>query len=122
MANEALGYVKDKNTGEIFAYIDKEENGFKIKPQYEPCFWGSTKNYEEISELSEDVVNHPSHYKTGGIETIDYIKAKLSKDQYIGYLTGNCLKYLSRFQHKNGVEDVKKTAWYLNELKKTLEG
>lgn len=66
--------------------------------------------------MSIDNVNQPSHYKTGGIETIDYLKAKLTKDQFDGFLLGNVLKYTSRFQHKNGIEDLKKAEWYLKKL------
>ena len=70
-------------------------------------------NYENVSE---DVVNSPSHYKKGGIETIDYIQAKMSKEQFEGYILGNVLKYVSRYQFKNGVEDLKKGKWYLEKL------
>ena len=40
-----------------------------------------------------------SYYDAGNIETI--IKAKLTKDQYMGYLLGNVLKYASRSNWKN---------------------
>ena len=56
------------------------------------------------------------HYKIGGIETIDYIEAKLTREQFIGYLVGNVVKYVSRFEYKNGLEDLKKADWYLNRL------
>jgi hypothetical protein len=62
-----------------------------------------------------DRVN-PDHYKVGGIETIDYMQAKMGKEQFEGYLLGNVIKYTSRFQHKNGIEDLKKAQWYLNKL------
>ncbi|MTI84824.1 MAG: DUF3310 domain-containing protein [Firmicutes bacterium] len=62
-----------------------------------------------------DKVN-PDHYKKGGIETIDYIKAKLTQEQFKGYLTGNVIKYLSRHEQKNGKEDLLKARWYLNRL------
>lgn len=68
-----------------------------------------------------DPINSPSHYTKGGIETIDYMKAKMSPEQFIGYLVGNCHKYLSRFQDKNGLEDLKKCAWYLDKLIQTKE-
>lgn len=58
----------------------------------------------------------PQHYKLGGIETIDYIKAKTSKEQFQGYLIGNVIKYISRFENKNGVEDLEKAKWYLDKL------
>jgi len=62
-----------------------------------------------------DKIN-PDHYKTGGIETIDYIQAKLTQDQFKGYLMGNVIKYLSRHEQKNGREDLSKARWYLNRM------
>ncbi|HHW91071.1 MAG TPA: DUF3310 domain-containing protein [Firmicutes bacterium] len=62
-----------------------------------------------------DKIN-PDHYKTGGIETIDFIKAKLTEEQFKGYLAGNVIKYLSRFEHKAGEVDLQKARWYLNRL------
>lgn len=59
-----------------------------------------------------DVVNHPEHYTQGGIECIDAEKAALG-DLFMGFLIGNALKYLWRFRHKNGLEDLKKAKWYL---------
>ena len=71
---------------------------------------------------SVDVVNQPPHYKVGGIETIDYLQAKLSPEAFRGFLHGNTLKYLSRADHKgNALEDFKKAQWYLNTLIQTLE-
>jgi lipopolysaccharide biosynthesis regulator YciM len=57
-----------------------------------------------------DNVNHPPHYKTGGIEVIDYIEAK-----NLNYHLGNVVKYISRADHKgNKLEDLKKARWYLD--------
>lgn len=58
-------------------------------------------------------VNQPAHYKSGGIETIDYMRAKLSPDAFLGFCIGNVLKYVSRYEHKNGLEDLKKANVYL---------
>lgn len=60
-----------------------------------------------------DNVNHPSHYNRGGIETIDYIRAKLNPVEFQGYCIGNVLKYVSRYRYKNGLEDMKKAQVYL---------
>lgn len=68
------------------------------------------------SQIESDPVNHPPHYTTGGIETIDFIQAKLSKEQFEGYVIGNVLKYCSRARHKGGIEDLKKARWYLDRL------
>ena len=67
-----------------------------------------------------DKIN-PDHYKVGGIETINYIEAKLSKEAFEGYLRGNILKYVSRYTDKNGVEDLRKAEWYLSHLIAVLE-
>jgi hypothetical protein len=65
-------------------------------------------------KLGNDNVNSPKHYTTGGIETIDFIKAKLGTEGTVAYCMGNVLKYSSRWQDKNGLEDLKKAQWYLN--------
>jgi len=62
-----------------------------------------------MEEPKADPVNHPPHYKTGGIETIDFIEAK-----ELGYHLGNVIKYVTRAKHKgNELEDLKKAQWYL---------
>ena len=63
-----------------------------------------------------DKINHPKHYKIGGIETIDFIEAKLTHEQYEGYMVGNIIKYISRYGHKDGLNDLKKAKWYLERL------
>lgn len=68
-------------------------------------------------ENKDDVVNHPRHYIHGGIETIDVIKAWTEElTGFEAVLTGNVIKYISRWKSKNGVEDLKKAAWYLERL------
>ncbi len=62
-----------------------------------------------------DKIN-PDHYKQGGIECIDYLRAKLSPEEFRGFLKGNAMKYLSRAEQKGGEEDYKKAAWYTNML------
>ena len=74
----------------------------------------------ELGTKSTDNIN-PDHYKTGGIETINYIKAKLTEEEYKGYLKGNIIKYISRAEQKNGVEDYKKAQWYTNRLVEVTE-
>jgi len=63
----------------------------------------------------KDNIN-PDHYKFGGIETFDYLKAKLSPTQLAGFCKGNIIKYVSRADHKNKVEDLLKCHWYLTSL------
>lgn len=64
-----------------------------------------------------DLVNHPSHYTQNGIECIDAIKASMSRDAFLGFLKGNAMKYMWRYQHKgNPEQDIQKAQWYLNRL------
>jgi hypothetical protein len=63
----------------------------------------------EMIEPKHDPVNHPAHYKYGGIETIDFIEAK-----ELGYNLGNVVKYITRSDHKgNRKQDLEKALWYL---------
>lgn len=72
-------------------------------------------------EVVTDKVNSPPHYTFGGIETIKYIEAKLTRDQYIGYLRGNIIKYVSRLGLKDeDVTDIGKIVWYSTELRRVL--
>lgn len=70
-----------------------------------------------------DMISNPSHYEIGqtGLEAIDVIEATLSKEQYIGYLRGNILKYQLRANKKNGSEDLKKADIYSGWLVIALE-
>ena len=63
-----------------------------------------------------DPVNHPSHYKVGGVETIDFIEAKK-----LNYNLGNVVKYITRADHKgNRKQDLEKARWYLDREIKAL--
>ena len=73
-------------------------------------------------EPDVDMVNHPSHYTQGGIECIDALKAAtVSKTGIEAVCTANAIKYLWRYEEKNGIEDVKKARWYIDRLIKELE-
>ena len=78
------------------------------------------KNYEIIfGKADEDMVNHPSHYTSGGVECIDAITAALSKydDPVDSWLVGQVIKYLWRAPLKGKYdEDIKKAQFYLNRL------
>lgn len=67
--------------------------------------------------VTQDAVNHPSHYTVGGVETIDYIEAK-----QLGYNLGNAVKYISRAQYKGKhLEDLRKALWYVQREINKLE-
>lgn len=63
------------------------------------------------------------HYDAGGIETLDIIRAKLTPEQYQGYLLGNAIKYACRLNHKGAAgRDAKKLENYSRWLAEELEG
>ena len=73
-------------------------------------------------EPNVDMVNHPAHYTQGGIECIDCIKSAIvGKVGIEAFCAGNAIKYLFRYEEKNGIEDVKKARWYIDRLIKELE-
>jgi len=71
--------------------------------------------------MTKDNVNQPSHYTSGNIECLDYIEDSLGEDKYLGFLQGNVVKYMHRWPHKNGVEDLKKAHYYLGRMVGVLE-
>jgi len=103
--------------------ILKGEELPQLKPTKEYSYaWIDTNQLDEnakdalasqlitMEEPTPDLVNHPAHYKTGGIETIDFIEAK-----ELNYNMGNAVKYISRAEHKgNKKQDLEKAVWYLN--------
>lgn len=78
---------------------------------------------EELQEIykTKDMINHPPHYTQGKYEVIDIMQDKLSHKEFKGYLKGNILKYIFRYELKNGVEDLKKAQFYLNKLLEVQE-
>ena len=69
---------------------------------------------------SSDYVNHdpvnPKHYSEMKISPLEYIKAN-----ELEWNVGNVIKYISRYKMKNGLEDLKKSRWYLDDLIKDME-
>jgi len=78
------------------------------------------KEWEEwpVEGEEPEAVDHPDHYNQGSLEVIDAIEG-------LGYAKGFCvgsiIKYVTRYQHKNGVEDLKKAKWYIDYLIKMEE-
>jgi len=83
--------------------LDLKPTKLFVQPQY--------KDAAMKLLAATDLVNHPPHYKAGGIETIDFIEAK-----DLNYRLGNVIKYVSRAGKKDGadpVQDLEKALFYL---------
>jgi hypothetical protein len=120
-------------TKKVLAYLENNPNAeparvawkFKMPVQYVYKLRADIKLDKELTmskpsamllvkdsstEETKDNVNSPTHYTTGGIETIDYIEAKS-----LNYNLGNVVKYVSRSDYKGRkLEDLKKAQWYLS--------
>lgn len=71
----------------------------------------------ENARMSKDNVNQPDHYTQGCGECIDAITAAtVNKTGIEAVCVANVIKYLWRYELKNGLEDVRKAQWYLNRL------
>ena len=81
------------------------------------------KNEEvKMDENVHDMVNHPQHYTQGGIECIDALKAAtVGKRGIEAVCVANVIKYLWRYEKKNGIEDIRKAKFYIERLLKELE-
>ncbi|QRG70791.1 DUF3310 domain-containing protein [Brevibacillus choshinensis] len=63
------------------------------------------------------MVDHPAHYNAGHIECIDAIEAATTGLSGVhAFNTGTAIKYLWRWSHKGGIEDLQKARWYIDRL------
>ena len=68
-----------------------------------------------------DTVNSPEHYNMLDVEAINLIEMSMTKEEFLGYLKGNVLKYIIRYKHKgNASEDLDKGKWYLDKLRNKI--
>ena len=133
------------NKGEV-VYVSKEESFYTTGmtlgfiPHTDTTIWEQVENpnlatdkeieqvineeYEKDSSINkdkQDMIN-PSHYKKGGIEAIDYMKAKSTPEEFKGHLRLTALKYLSRYGQKdNELQELEKAKWYLDRLIQELK-
>ena len=74
--------------------------------------------------MDQDLVNHPPHYTSGRVETIDFIEdcVQQAPDAVVGGLQWQVLKYMSRLWLKDSPAlDAGKARFYLDRLISTLE-
>ncbi|WP_348634812.1 DUF3310 domain-containing protein [Streptococcus infantarius] len=95
-------------------------DGKILQDSDEPQSWYE-KEFERIvkeEHKNEDNINSPNHYITDkGFEVFDVQEAFIHelKGMSASYWC-NVVKYILRFQRKNGVEDLKKARYYLDKL------
>ena len=125
-----VGSDVDWDTTKWESWDDFIDFGFDVvwqREQDEPFLTPETTlndQYAEIEKVRQalkDNVNHPSHYTQGKVECIDALEsATIGKSGIEAVCVANVIKYLWRYEEKNGLEDVKKAQFYLNRLLATL--
>jgi hypothetical protein len=128
---QAVQYYPTKYKTKIEAVLDMLKGGQTVKQIKSRMLVSDSYIYVAKKQLKEaagvlklvelapepDLVNSPAHYTSGGIETIDFIKAKLTDEEFTGYLKGNVIKYVTRADLKgNRSQDLAKAKWYLDRL------
>lgn len=66
--------------------------------------------------MANDIINTPEHYHKNGIDVIGFAELQFSKEQLIGFCRINAIKYITRYDRKNGIEDLQKAKFYIDKL------
>lgn len=73
--------------------------------------------YEEPKQVSQDLRQvGGDHYKRQSIQPWDAMAAWMTPAEFVGFMWGNLIKYVARWRHKGGLEDLKKARHYLDKL------
>lgn len=102
--------LTDQDKQYLLSHFSTEQ----LKQLLVPELFGGLHILESDLDAGNDMVDHPSHYTNGQIECIEAIEASMPKEEFVGYLKGNVLKYVWRYDMKGWDEDLRKARWYLD--------
>lgn len=119
-----LGYAKE--IWDTYGWTDLSEARIGMDGRVFYLTLPDPTRLEQVESKTADkkeTVNHPNHYQSEfGIEVIDVIKAFTANLSGIeAWDTGSVIKYVCRWKEKNGLEDLKKAKWYLEDLIEHVE-
>ena len=109
------GWINSLMGGKVSPCMVEDRNDVDSEPPA-THFDGPTQKELDDATKRADAVHAPKHYCRGGVECIEAIKASMSQEAYKGYLKGNCLKYLWRYDSKGGMQDLQRAEVYLGWL------
>lgn len=117
---------KHLNLSELLKLKNKEDPIIEKPEDYDDKFDELKIKLKSLGKSVErkpenDLINHPNHYTAYSREVIDTMQGDMTPEEFTGYLKGNIIKYISRYQGKNGVQDLEKAQWYLNKLHDTVK-
>ena len=126
VAEECFG--EDISSCPFGAVMGDRESWFTMKGRYavdgedeDDLIFKLVESGVPYSDEPQDAIN-PSHYKHNGIETIDYMKAVSTGEEFKGHLRLTAIKYISRLGKKDcPKQEIKKAIWYLNKLLEEYE-
>ena len=78
-----------------------------------------SRRFDDLSDLHEMARNHQcggSHYTDKEIQPWDAMECWMTEEQFRGFILGNVIKYMARFQDKGGKLDLQKAKHYLDKL------
>ena len=116
------GMEEDSLTPQVYVFVSDHKTGFtnSILIEADGVAYWLEDQYRYVTKKNDNV-NHPNHYCQNGLESIDVIKAFTSDLKgEAAFCAGNAIKYILRFHHKNGKEDLEKAKWYINRLEEVL--
>lgn len=89
----------------------------------ESALLGSSEAREEVITADASSLNNPPHYQLrNGVQSMDLIESTLTPEQFEGFLRGNALKYLIRYNRKGTPKaDLRKALDYVTRLKNVVD-
>ena len=108
-----------KGSHDVICVVKLEDGDMIRKDQTYLYPYGAVEITQKNDEMvtPSDNINHPAHYTAGKVECIDALEAATTGLNGIeAVCTANAIKYLWRWKHKNGVEDLRKAQWYIGKL------
>ena len=77
----------------------------------------SMEDIKTVSRPEKDNIN-PDHYKSStSLEGIEAMEMVFGNEAVYDFCVLNAFKYIWRWKHKNGSEDLDKAKWYLTRAK-----
>lgn len=70
----------------------------------------------DLNEMAREYQLGGNHYTNKDIQPWDAMQSWMTEEQFKGFLMGNVIKYIARFQDKGGVLDLQKCKHYLDKL------
>ena len=114
------------SSGSKFWYLNgnkHREDGPAIERPDGTKLWylnGSEVSEEDVMSTDKDYQVGGDHYAKQPIQPWDYMEACMSEEEFKGYLRGNVIKYVSRYDKKGGLQDIDKAMHYLEKLRSLL--